>query len=38
VFGAIGFTDTSPRVYNGELIKEVTPVMQAVIANVGTPL
>jgi hypothetical protein len=38
VFGSFNFTDTSPHVYNGELVKELTPAMQAVIANVGTPM
>jgi metallophosphoesterase (TIGR03768 family) len=38
VFGCFAFTDTSPRVYNGELIKELTPAMQAVISSCGTPM
>jgi hypothetical protein len=38
VFGVLAFTNTSPRVYNGELVKELTPAMQAVIATVGTPM
>jgi hypothetical protein len=38
VFGAFAFTDASPHVYNDELIKELTPAMQAVIANAGTPM
>jgi hypothetical protein len=38
VFGLIAFTDTSPHTYNGELIKELTPTMQAVISSCGTPM
>lgn len=38
VFGSYAFTDTAPHAYNGELIKELTPAMQMVISNVGTPM
>ena len=29
---------TDSQVYNAELVKQLTPAMQAVIANCGTPL
>jgi metallophosphoesterase (TIGR03768 family) len=31
-------TDTRSRAYNAELIKQLTPTMQAVIANAGSPI
>lgn len=38
VYGDISFTDTSPHVYNGELIKELTPTMKSIISSCGTPM
>jgi metallophosphoesterase (TIGR03768 family) len=38
VFGSFSFTDTSPHVYNGELIKELTPTMKTIIGGCGTPM
>jgi len=38
IFGDIPLTDTSSHTYNAELVKKLTPAMQAKIANYGTPL
>jgi len=40
IFGATADTlaDTRSQAYNAELVKQLTPAMQAVIANCGTPL
>jgi len=38
LFGEIDLGDTTSHSYNAELIKQLTPQMQAVIANCGTPL
>lgn len=37
-FGTIALDDTSSHVYNAELVKRLTPTMQAKIASCGTPL
>ncbi len=38
VFGGISLTDTTSYAYNAELVKFLTPAMQAKIANYGAPL
>ena len=38
IFGNISLTDTTSHTYNAELIKMLTPAMQAKIANYGAPL
>ncbi len=38
VFGNLPLTDTSSHTYNAELVKKLTPAMQAKIAQYGTPL
>jgi hypothetical protein len=38
VFGNLGLTDTTSHAYNAELVKFLTPAMQARIANYGAPL
>ncbi|MHB9130201.1 MAG: TIGR03768 family metallophosphoesterase [Armatimonadota bacterium] len=38
VFGTISLTDTTPHVYNAELIKQLSPAMQAKIAGYGASL
>ncbi|MCX6991771.1 MAG: TIGR03768 family metallophosphoesterase [Kiritimatiellaeota bacterium] len=38
IFGDISFTDTSSHTYNAELVKKLTPAMQAKIARYGVPL
>ena len=38
IYGAIPLTDTTSHAYNFELVKQLTPAMQAVIAGCGSPL
>ena len=38
IFGNIPLSDTTSHAYNAELVKQLTPAMQAIIANYGTPL
>lgn len=38
VFGTYPVSDTSSQAYNAVLVKQLTPAMQAVIANCGTPM
>ncbi len=38
VFGDMPFDNTTPHTYNAELVKPLTPAMQAKIAAYGTPL
>ena len=38
IFGRIAFDDASSRTYNVELVKQLSPAMQARIAGVGKPL
>ncbi len=38
IYGAIPLTDTTSHAYNFELVKQLTPAMQAVIASCGSPL
>ncbi len=38
VFGRQALDDTSSHTYNAELVKQLTPAMQAKIANYGSPL
>ena len=38
MFGCISLTDTSSHTYNVELVKQLTPAMQAKIAQYGAPL
>ncbi|MDD5678627.1 MAG: TIGR03768 family metallophosphoesterase [Kiritimatiellae bacterium] len=38
IFGNITLTDTSSHAYNAELVKKLTPAMQAKIAHYGTPI
>jgi hypothetical protein len=37
IFGKTALTDTSSHAYNAELVKQLTPAMQAKIAGYGTP-
>jgi metallophosphoesterase (TIGR03768 family) len=38
VFGIYPVSDTTSHAYNAELVKQLTPAMQAVIADCGTPM
>jgi metallophosphoesterase (TIGR03768 family) len=38
IFGRMPFDDTSSRTYNVDLVKQLTPTMQAIIADIGEPL
>ena len=38
VFGDSALSDTSSHAYNAELVKQLTPPMQAIIANYGAPI
>ena len=38
IFSNIPLSDTTSHAYNAELVKQLTPAMQAIIANYGTPL
>ncbi|MBU0714485.1 MAG: TIGR03768 family metallophosphoesterase [Verrucomicrobia bacterium] len=38
IFGDMSLTDTSSHTYNAELVKKLTPAMQAKIAHYGSPL
>ena len=38
IFSKIPLSDTTSHAYNAELVKQLTPAMQAIIANYGTPL
>jgi len=38
IYGDIPLTDTSSHTYNAELVKKLTPAMQAKIARYGSPL
>jgi metallophosphoesterase (TIGR03768 family) len=38
MFGDIALTDTTSHTYNAELVKKLTPAMQAKIAHYGSPL
>jgi len=38
IFGNIPLADTASRAYNAELVKQLSPTMQAKIANLGAPL
>jgi len=38
IFGDMPLTDTSSHTYNAELVKKLTPAMQAKIAHYGSPL
>ena len=38
VFGDSALSDTSSHAYNAELVKQLTPQMQAIIANYGVPI
>ena len=38
VFGSYTLSDTASQAYNAELVKQLTPAMQAIIANYGSPI
>ena len=38
VYGDYPLSDTTSQVYNAELVKQLTPQMQAIVANCGSPL
>lgn len=38
IFGAVAFADTTSHAYNAELVKQLSPDMQAKIANYGSPM
>ena len=38
VFGSYPLSSTASQAYNAELVKQLTPAMQAIIANYGSPL
>jgi hypothetical protein len=38
IFGATTFKDTTSHAYNAELVKQLSPTMQAKIANYGLPI
>ena len=38
IYGLYPLTDTGAQVYNAELVKQLTPEMQAKIANLGSPI
>ena len=38
ISGSSSLSDTASHAYNAELVKQLTPQMQAIIANYGSPL
>ena len=38
VFGSYTLSDTASQAYNAELVKQLTPAMQAIIATWGSPI
>ncbi len=38
VFGTYPLSDTASQAYNAELVKQLTPAMQAIIATCGSPI